>query len=84
MSDSSSTPLSNDQKLQEALKKSFPDALVQTTDMTGQNNHFEVRIISEDFRGKKLIEQHKMVYAALGELLDGPIHAVELKTVAPD
>jgi stress-induced morphogen len=36
------------------------------------------------FSGKSPIEQHQMVYAALGELMTGPVHALALKTYSPE
>ena len=41
-------------------------------------------IVSEAFSGKSRIEQHQMVYAALGELMSGPVHALALKTYTPE
>jgi len=37
-------------------------------------------VVTHAFAGKSRIEQHKMVYAALGELMTGPIHALALTT----
>ncbi len=59
----------------------MPDAEVDIHDRTGTMDHFNLRIASAAFSGKTLIEQHQMVYAALGAALkDGRVHAVELKT----
>jgi stress-induced morphogen len=41
-------------------------------------------IVSEAFSGKSRIQQHQMVYAALGELMAGPVHALALKTYTPE
>jgi stress-induced morphogen len=40
--------------------------------------------VAQAFSGKTRIEQHQMVYAALGELMAGPIHALALKTYSPE
>ena len=53
-------------------------------DLTGTQDHWEAVIVSDRFNGKSRIEQHQMVYAALGELMSGPIHALALKTYAPE
>ncbi|MDP9017525.1 MAG: BolA family transcriptional regulator [Candidatus Eremiobacteraeota bacterium] len=59
----------------------MPDAHVTIADRTGTRDHFNVSVASVAFAGKTLIEQHQMVYSALGGALkDGRIHAVELKT----
>ena len=46
--------------------------------------HFEATVVAEAFRGKLPLARHRMVYATLGELLGGAIHALALKTVTPD
>jgi BolA protein len=45
--------------------------------------HFRVRVVAEAFRGKGLVDRHRMVYALLTEELKGPIHALALTTLAP-
>jgi stress-induced morphogen len=62
------------------LLASFPEALVEVTDLTGTNDHFQALVVTSAFDGKTRIEQHQMVYAALGELMKGEIHALALTT----
>ena len=66
------------------LLASFPDAEVEVADLTGTKDHYQARIVSQGFAGKSPIEQHQMVYAALGEAMKGPIHALALKTYTPE
>ena len=67
--------------LTDLIRAHLPDADVQIVDRTGTMDHFNVHVRSKAFTGKTLIEQHQMVYGALGAALkDGRIHAVELKT----
>ena len=47
----------------------------------GQSTHFRITIVSEKFEGMMPIKQHRMVNAAVKELLDGPVHALALKTL---
>jgi stress-induced morphogen len=54
------------------------------TDLTGTRDHWEALVVSSAFAGKTPIEQHQMVYAALGELMAGPVHALALKTYSPE
>ena len=62
----------------------FPGAEIQVQDMTGTMDHFEVKMVWEGFRGKGLIEQHRMVQKALEPALeDGRIHALKIKTLLP-
>jgi stress-induced morphogen len=66
------------------LVQAFPDADVDLVDMTGTRDHYQLRIVCGAFTGKNLIEQHQLVYRALGDAMSGPIHALALKTYAPE
>lgn len=57
---------------------------IVVTDLTGTKDHWEAVIVSAAFSGKSRIQQHQMVYAALGELMAGPVHALALKTYTPE
>ena len=46
--------------------------------------HLEAVIVSDSFINKTLIERHKIIYAALGELLKHEIHAFSMKTLTPE
>ena len=46
--------------------------------------HFEATVVSDAFRGKLPLARHRLVYATLGELMGGAIHALQLTTVTPD
>jgi stress-induced morphogen len=65
------------------LKAAFPDASLELVDLTGTQDHYQLRIVSESFAGKSTLEQHRMVYAALGAAMQGPIHALGLTTHTP-
>jgi len=66
--------------LKSLLVAAFPDARVEVTDLTGTKDHFQAVVVTRAFDGKTRIEQHQMVYAALGELMAGDIHALALTT----
>jgi stress-induced morphogen len=66
--------------LRSRLVAAFPDARVDVTDLTGTEDHFQALVVTRAFDGKTRIEQHQMVYSALGELMNGPIHALALTT----
>ena len=59
-----------------------PGTKIEVTDLTGTQDHFQALVVTPAFDGKSRVEQHKMVYAALGELMDGAIHALALTTRA--
>lgn len=71
--------------LKQHLSNAFPDApVLELEDLTGTQDHYRAVIVHAAFRGKTRIEQHKLVYKALGALMDGPVHALALETRAPD
>lgn len=48
----------------------------------GDGRHFEAVIVSPDFEGKSMLQQHKLVYQVLGEKMER-IHALSMKTMTP-
>ncbi len=50
---------------------------------TSGGGHFEVVIVAAAFEGRELLERHRMVHEALGDLVGGSVHALGLRTVAP-
>jgi len=49
----------------------------------GGNTHWKLTIVSAAFAGKPTVARHRMVYQALGELMQNPIHALEIAARAP-
>ncbi len=62
------------------LKDAMPSAEVKASDMTGGGDHWQVSIKAKEFSGKSLVEQHQMVYKALGDMMKKEIHALALDT----
>jgi stress-induced morphogen len=59
----------------------FPDGEVSVEDRTGGGDHFQVSVVSSAFDGLSLVEQHRLVNAALAEpLADGTIHELRIRT----
>lgn len=50
----------------------------------GDGSHFYATIVSDAFAGKRLIQRHQLVYAALGERMREEIHALSMKTLTPE
>ena len=46
--------------------------------------HFQVRIESQAFSGRSLLQRHRMVYEALADMLPGEIHALNIEAISPD
>jgi stress-induced morphogen len=72
------------ERLEGLLREAFPDASeLDVVDRTGGGDHFHVTVVSERFAGLSLVEQHKLVYAALADpLADGTIHELRITTKA--
>jgi stress-induced morphogen len=69
--------------IERLIKESFPDAVVSIDDLADEGDHYAATVVSEAFRGRSRVEQHKMVYDALKRQMGGALHALALKTHAP-
>ena len=49
----------------------------------GDGRHFEAVIVSKEFAGKGMLQQHQLVYKVLGDRM-GQIHALSMKTLTPE
>jgi len=47
-------------------------------------SHFRLVIVSQRFAGRDKLARHRMVYAALGPLMQREIHALAIQALAPD
>lgn len=70
-------------QIEQLIRAGLPDAQVEVLDPLNDRTHFEATVLSASFQGKSKVQQHKMVYAALGDSFDGPLHALALKTGVP-
>ena len=46
--------------------------------------HYRLRLVSADFAGKSTVARHRLIYAALGELMQSRIHALSIVALAPE
>jgi acid stress-induced BolA-like protein IbaG/YrbA len=70
------------EQVEQAIKAQIPDAQVQV--ITPDGEHYEVTVVSSQFEGKGLVQQHQLVYRAIQEeMLSGAIHAMAVKTYTP-
>ncbi|MFP5390259.1 MAG: BolA family protein [Gammaproteobacteria bacterium] len=53
-------------------------------EVDGDGQHFNAVIVSPAFAGKRLIQRHQLVYAALGDRMREEIHALSMKTLTPE
>lgn len=70
-------------RIEDAIRGALPDARVEVR--AGGAAHYELRVVSEAFRGKSMVQQHQLVYGAITPLMAGdapPVHAIDRLTTA--
>lgn len=73
------------EQVEKMIKAGLPDAQVQVQDLTGTRDHYQVLVVSAQFEGKRLVQQHQMVYGTLHqEMSSEAIHALTMKTYTPE
>ena len=70
-------------EIERLIKESLPDAVVRIEDLRGDGDHYAAYVESAEFAGKSRIQQHQMVYKALSGRMGGALHALALRTSAP-
>ena len=70
-------------EIERLIKAGLPDAQVRIEDLAGDGNHYRAIVVSEQFRGKSRVQQHQIVYRALGGRMGDELHALALSTSAP-
>jgi acid stress-induced BolA-like protein IbaG/YrbA len=68
--------------IQALIEDGLPGARVEVDSADGV--HFEATVVAVQFAGKLPLARHRLVYATLGELMGGAIHALALKTLTPE
>jgi stress-induced morphogen len=74
----------NAHEIERLIKAKFPDASVTIKDLAGDGDHFAAHVVSAAFKGKTRVQQHQMVYEALGGRMGGALHALALTTAPKD
>lgn len=76
------------QELQQQLQPQFLEIVDDAAQHAGHahegSGHFTVHITAAAFAGKPRLQRHRMVYAALGNLMQSDIHALSIKAAAPE
>ncbi len=65
------------------ITEALPGAKVELTDLAGDDDHWAAKVTAPQFVGKNRVQQHKMVYEALGGRMGGALHALQLSTAVP-
>ena len=71
-------------EIERRIKAALPDATIEIRDLAGDGDHWAATVISEQFRGKSRVQQHKIVYDALKGEMGGKLHALALQTGTPE
>ena len=74
----------NANEIENLIKQGLPDADVRIEDLRGDGDHYAAYVTSPSFTGKPRVQQHQMVYRALGDKMGGELHALMLHTKAPE
>jgi stress-induced morphogen len=69
-------------EIERLIRAKFPDAEIEIKDLAGDGDHFAAHVVSRAFKGKTRVQQHQMVYEALGGRMGGVLHALALTTQA--
>lgn len=72
------------EKIQSILEENLPHCVAVVENPEQDGVHFQARVMSPEFVGKTRVQQHQMVYGALGDLMREAIHALALRTYTPD
>lgn len=75
-------PMSASQ-IESAIVNALPGATVEMRDLAGDNDHWAATVTAPQFAGKNRVQQHRMVYDALGGRMGGVLHALQLTTAVP-
>jgi len=70
-------------EIEDAILAALPGAVVELTDLAGDDDHWAATVTAPQFAGLSRVAQHKLVYAALGGRMDGVLHALQVTTVVP-
>jgi stress-induced morphogen len=69
-------------EIERLIKAALPDAKIEIKDLAGDGDHFAAHVVSAAFAGKTRVQQHQIVYEALGGRMGGTLHALALTTAA--
>lgn len=66
-------------QIEQLIKAALPEAVINV--QSDDNTHFSALIVSDAFSGKRTLQRHQLVYAALGSRMGNEIHALTMQTL---
>lgn len=70
-------------EIEQMVRKALPDAILEIQDLAGDNDHYSITVTSASFTGKTRVQQHQMVFDALGGGMGTTLHALSVTTRIP-
>jgi stress-induced morphogen len=71
-------------EIERMIREALPDATIEIRDLAGDGDHYSAHVVSATFSGKSRVQQHQMVYNALGGRMGDILHALALTTAVPE
>ena len=69
------------EQIESYIKQGIQCAHIQ---VEGDGQHFFATIVSPEFEGKRLVQRHQLVYAAMGDRMKAEVHALSIKAFTPE
>ena len=70
-------------EIERLIGEALPGAAITIRDLAGDGDHYAAHVVAPQFAGKSRVQQHKLVYAALGGRMGGELHALQVTTAVP-
>lgn len=74
----------NAAEIEQLIRERMPDADVTVSDLRGDGNHFAAHVVSPAFRNLSRVDQHRMVFNALRDMMGEGVPALALQTSVPE
>ncbi|MGI9425894.1 MAG: BolA/IbaG family iron-sulfur metabolism protein [Hyphomicrobiaceae bacterium] len=71
-------------EIERLIREALPDADITIKDLAGDGDHYAAHVVSSTFKDKTRVQQHQLVYQALGGRMGDVLHALALTTAAKD
>lgn len=71
------------EEIERMIVAALPGAAVTIRDLAGDGDHYAAHVAAPQFAGKSRVQQHKLVYEALGGRMGGQLHALQVTTQVP-
>jgi stress-induced morphogen len=70
-------------EIERLIAQALPGAEITIRDLAGDGDHYAAHVVAPQFAGQSRVQQHKLVYAALGGRMGGELHALQVTTEVP-